>query len=117
MPLESPDGRYVYFSYDGQPWQVKTDGGRQQQVEGMPLNASDNAWNPFGTGIYFLASPNNKMEIDVFDLNTKAVRTIFVLDKVTPARMGGLPITDGRWLLFSQMDDSSSDLMLVENWR
>jgi hypothetical protein len=97
---------------------VKTDGGGEQQVEGMPPMASIDAWNPFGSGIYFLASPNNKLEIDFFDLNTKAVRPIFVLNKCTPVWMGGLPISpDGRWMLFAQMDEYSSDLMMVENWR
>ena len=124
MPLESPDERYVYFSYDdGQLRQVKTDGGGEQQVEGMPLMASIDAWNPFGSGIYFLASPDNeKLEIDFFDLNTKAVRTIFAMNKFPPDQWGGwnggLPISpDGRWMLFAQMDEFSSDLMMVENWQ
>ena len=117
-------GRYVYFSYDdGQLRQVKTDGGGEQQVEGMPLMASIDAWNPFGSAIYFLASPDNeKLEIDFFDLNTKAVRTIFAMNKFPPDQWGGwnggLPISpDGRWMLFAQMDEFSSDLMMVENWQ
>jgi len=62
---------------------------------------------------------NNKNEIDYFDLNTKAARTIFVMDKWAPDDwIGGLPVSpDGRWLLFAQLDDVSSDLMLVENWQ
>lgn len=101
-----------------QLWQVKTDGGGEQQVEGMPLIASVDAFNPFGSGIYFLASPNNKLEIDFFDLNTKAVQTIFVMNKFPPDWMGGLSVSpDGRWLLVSQLDEFSSDLMLVENWQ
>jgi hypothetical protein len=35
-----------------------------------------------------------------------------------PDWMGSLPISpDGRWMLFAQMDEFSSDLMMVENWR
>ena len=40
------------------------------------------------------------------------------MEKPAPVWMGGLPISnDGRWLLFSQLDEWSSDFMLVENWR
>jgi hypothetical protein len=29
-----------------------------------------------------------------------------------------LPVSsDGKWLLFSQLDEQSSDLMMIENWR
>jgi hypothetical protein len=32
--------------------------------------------------------------------------------------MGGLPVSsDGKLLLFSQVDEQSSDLMMIENWR
>jgi Tol biopolymer transport system component len=117
MPLESPDGRYVYFSHDGQLWQVKIDGTGERQIEGMPPVDND-LWSQFGSGIYFLTYADNKWEIDVFDLNTKAMRKIFVMDKDIPNYVGGLSISpDGRWLLFPQMDEFSSDLMMVENWR
>jgi hypothetical protein len=34
------------------------------------------------------------------------------------AYVGGLPVSsDVKWLLFPQVDDQSSDLMLIENWR
>ena len=118
MPFESPDGRYVYFSRNGRLWQVATDGAGELQVQGMPPMTNDDAWSPFSSGIYFVAEVNGKREIDFFDLNTRSVRTIHVLDGPPPGSMGGLPVSpDGRWLLFAQMDELSSDLMMVENWR
>lgn len=118
MPFESPDGRYVYFSREGRLWQVATAGAGEQQVQGMPPIASDDAWSPFGSGIYFAAELNGKREIDFFDLKTRSVRTIHVLDGHPPEWMGGLPVSpDGRWLLFAQLDSLSSDLMMIENWR
>ena len=119
-PLESRDGQYVYFSRDWQLWRVKTDGTDEQQIQGMPrLGGMGEVWRPFGSGIYFLGSANNNDEIDFFDLNTKKVSRIYVLEKGTAVGwMGGLPVSpDGRWLLFAQTDEISSDLMLVENWR
>jgi WD40-like Beta Propeller Repeat len=118
MPFESPDGRYLYFSRNGRLWQVATDGAGELQVQGMPPMTNDDAWSSFSSGIYFVAEVNGKGEIDFFDLNTRSVRTIHVLDGPPPGLMGGLPVSpDGRWLLFAQMDELSSDLMMVENWR
>ena len=119
-PLESPDGRYVYFSRDLRLWRVRIDGTGEQQVQGVPqLGSLGEAWSPFGSGIYFLRDNNGKAEIDFFDLKTENVRRVFVLEK-SPAVgwMGGLPVSsDGKWLLFSQVDEQSSDLMMIENWR
>lgn len=118
LPFESPDGKYVYFSHDIQLWQVAIDGTGEQQVSGMPRMASGDAWTPFGSGIYFVGDANGKLGIDFFDLNSKKVQRILALEKPPPWWMGGLPVSpDGRWLLFTQLDELSSDLMMVENWR
>ena len=75
-------------------------------------------FTPFGGGLYFLAKVDEKYEIYYFDLNTKQVRPIHVMDKPAPNFMGQLSVSsDGRWLLFAQGDEFSSDLMMVENWR
>jgi Tol biopolymer transport system component/DNA-binding winged helix-turn-helix (wHTH) protein len=119
-PLESPDGRYVYFSRDLRLWRVGIDGTGEQQVQRMPqLGNLGEAWSPFRSGIYFLRENNGKAEIDFFDLSTHTVRRVFVLEKsLILDWMGGLPVSnDGKWLLFSQVDEQSSDLMMIENWR
>ena len=115
-PLESPDGRYVYFSRNRALWRVGSDGTGEQQVQGMPLmSVMGEAWSPFGSGIYFF---NEKGEIDFFDLNTRKVRHVFVPEKSVGGWVGGLPVSsDGKWLLFPQVDEQSSDLMMIENWR
>ena len=122
FPLESPDGQYVYFSRDWLLWRVRTDGTEENQVDGMTrLAGRGEAWRPFGSGIYYLtyADNNDKEEIDYFDLTTKKVRPVFVPEKpLGMGWMGGLPVSpDGKWLLFAQTDQISSDLMMVENWR
>jgi hypothetical protein len=74
--------------------------------------------SPWRQGIYFTDEVNGKAHIRFFDLNTQKVRTVFVMDKFWAEWNGGLPVSpDGRWLLFTQLDDLSSDLMLVENWQ
>jgi Tol biopolymer transport system component len=126
-PLESPDGRYVYFSRDWRLWRVGTDGTGEQQIQGMPaLGGFGEGWSPFGSGIYFLALVSGKLEIDFFDLNTRKVLRVFVPEKPLglPARgmttgwVGRLPVSsDGKWLLVPQTDEYASDLMMIENWQ
>jgi len=34
-----------------------------------------------------------------------------------PGWIGGMPVSsDGRWLFFPQLDEQSSNLMMIENW-
>ncbi len=70
-------------------------------------------WFPFGSGIYFLSHEGSKTGITLFDLQTKQVRPTFTLVKPTPPWLGGMAVSsDGKWLLYSQVDQASSDLML-----
>jgi len=91
----------------------------EQQVAGMPeLNVMGDEWFPFGSGIYFIAHEGAKRTISLFDLQTKQARPIFTLEKPSPGWIGGIPVSnDGKWLLFPQKDERSSELMLIENWR
>ena len=117
MPTESGDGRYVYFVRQRHLWRVGTDGSGEQQIAEMPPVRFD-AWTPVGTGIYFISAESER-EIRFFDLNTKSTRVIYVMEKSPPwGWVGGLPVSsDGKWLLVPQVDEQSSDLMLVENWQ
>jgi len=119
FPLESPDGKRVYFVRNKELWQVKTDGLMEQQVEGMPeLDFMGDKWFPSGRGIYFIAHEGDRQIISLFDLQTKQARPIFALEKPSPGWIGGMPVSDdGNWLLFPQKDERSSELMLIENWR
>lgn len=118
FPSESTDGHYVYFSRDWRIWRVGTDGTGEQQIQGMPQLASSEAWSPFGSGIYFLGYGDNDVEIDFFDVDSHKVQRVFVLEKSPGWMGGGLAVSrDGKWLLFPQVDEASSDLMMIENWR
>jgi Tol biopolymer transport system component/DNA-binding winged helix-turn-helix (wHTH) protein len=116
FPIESPDGQHVYFIRGSELWKVRTDGTDEQKIDGIPPMNYD-GWSPSRQGIYFMGEVNGRSGIRFFDLNTKEVKTIFVMDKFGSNWNGGLPVSpDGRWLLFTQADEFSSDLMMVENW-
>ena len=88
----------------------------------MPkLSEFTGAWFVAQAGIYYIAcgaADGSKQEIDFFDLGTKQTRRVFEFEKMTPEWMGGMPVSsDGKWLLFPQVDERSSDLIMVDNWR
>jgi len=119
VPLESPDGQYLYFARNSKLWRVRTDGSMEEPVAGMPeFNFLGDEWFPAEAGIYFLSHPNGKTVVNLFDLQTRQFHPVYTLEKPTRLWIGGMPVSkDGKFMLFPQVDQSSSDLMLIENWR
>ncbi len=121
MLIEAPDGQYVYFvrftEGNFRLWRIRPDGSGESMVDAMPPLRNDGyAWWPFGSGIYFYAYPSGKAEIDFLDLGTSRIRRICPLDKPSAPWLGGLSVSpNGKWLLYSRIDETASDLMRVEN--
>ena len=84
----------------------------------MPeLTYKGDEWFPYGSGIYFMSYSGAKTAIEFFDLTTDKVRRVYELEKPAPFWIGGMPVSrDGRWLFFPQIDEESSNLMMIENW-
>jgi Tol biopolymer transport system component len=120
--VESPDGKFFYYvkaygeENDSCLWRVPTDGGEETPVV--------DSLHPLGSqlvvmedGIYFISKPDEKgvSYIRFKDLAKGEVRTI------APIRgqvyYGFTVSPDRRSFLYTQADDSGSDLMLVENFR
>jgi hypothetical protein len=120
MPIEAPDGRYVYFvrNYQDAPrlWRMRADGTDETLLEKMP--PVTDAWWPFRPGIYFIdETVNDRNELDFFDLNTSRISHLYRLPKPAFQWVGGLAVSpDGGSLLYSQLDEDASDLMLIEDF-
>ena len=123
-PLESPDGRYVYYFKVGLGlWRIPAEGGDERQV----LESLGN-WNYFaltGQGIYFIPSSESPLSgmdmrssrestIEFFSFSNEKIHTVARLEK---GPSGFTVSPDGRELLYAQSDQSGTDLMLVENFR
>ena len=100
-------------------WRIRVDGSEEQMLDAIPpLHSDGYEWWPHGTGIYFYAYPNGKPEVDFLDLRTSGARRIYTPDKPPAAWAGGLSVSpDGKWLVYSRIDENTSDLMLVENFQ
>jgi Tol biopolymer transport system component/DNA-binding winged helix-turn-helix (wHTH) protein len=119
FPQSSPDGKYIYFFRGLRLWRVKIDGSSPEPVRGMPeLNFLGDEWFPVATGVYFIDHSGETTNIKFLDFQTGAVRQVFTLEKPVSKWIGGMPVSaDGKWLLYPQMDENSSNIMMIEGWR
>ena len=119
VPIESADDKALYFAWrngDANIMVLALDrpGATPQQVSGMPKISNEYQWTLVPDGIYFspLANPRS---ISFFDFATKHTREIFKADKDLDSGVSISP--DGRYMLYSQIDQSNADIMLVSNFR
>jgi Tol biopolymer transport system component/predicted Ser/Thr protein kinase len=116
---ESEDGKLLYFAKgdaDTEIRVVSSSGGENHALNGMPKVTNMTDWALGKEGIYFLDRQALPTTIKFFDFETRQTRQIGTLSK--PAfDWGGLSLSpDGKWLAYSQVDDTPSDIMLVEHF-
>jgi len=116
-PLESADGRRVFFykieAEHSEAWSASVNGGDERRVMGMP---DDVAWVPGRKGIYFINGSKRHFSLNHFDFATQHVQKIADLPGLF--YIGGPNLSlDGRAFLFSGIEHSEGDVVLVEGFR
>jgi Tol biopolymer transport system component/DNA-binding winged helix-turn-helix (wHTH) protein len=117
---ESFDGETLYFADGWSDAILKKVSVNQigpvSAVEGMPLLKDAALWTVVPGGIYFVPA-DAPHSICYFDFSIRQVRRIMDVDRDFSSMNGGLSVSpDGHWILYSQMDDVNSDIMLVDHF-
>jgi Tol biopolymer transport system component len=117
-PRESLDGKTVYFASNYERSTLKqvalpAQPGMESEVDGLPRLNNADLWTLSPSGIYFVPAEAPK-SLRYFDFATRQIRPIFEVDKDFA---GGPSVSpDGRWILYSQADDMTGDIMLVDHF-
>ena len=120
--FESMDGKQLYYAKGRSVpgiWQTPVTGGEETPLLDHHKAGYWRLWAVTQKGIYFAtANDPARPVIEFFNFATLKVTTIATLDKpLSPSDPGLAVAPNERSLLFAQMDQSGSDLMLVENFR
>jgi Tol biopolymer transport system component len=120
MPQESADGRFLYYS-KGFPaplsvWRVPLVGGEATKVIDSIVHP-EGGWTVGPDGIYFFVKADGKgrSALSLYEFATGKTRKILTVERPISSRIAVSP--DGLTILYAQVDEADSDLMLVENFR
>jgi serine/threonine protein kinase len=117
-PFESYDGETVFFvsppdSVDLHMVSIRQPG-TSLAVKGMPPLNGRSQYTVVPGGIYFVPTSAPK-SIQYFDFASRQIRKVSELDKET---VNGLSVSpDGRWILYTQGEESNANIMLVDHFR
>ncbi|HEU0179219.1 MAG TPA: winged helix-turn-helix domain-containing protein [Blastocatellia bacterium] len=120
--FESTDGKYFYYAKGRAVpgiWQVPVAGGEETLLLDHHNAGYWRLWTVVEKGIYFATAdePSHPV-IEFFNFATGKVAQVATLDKPISRFYPGLIVCpDRRWLLFTQMDQGGSDIMLAEGFR
>jgi len=118
--FESPDGRLLYYAKFDSPglWKMPVEGGVESLVLDQLQTGYWGAWAVADRGIYFInpeATP--RAAIEFFSFAARRITRIALLEKEPAKFSPNLALSpDGRSILYTQLDQSGNDIMLVENF-
>ncbi|HKW31397.1 MAG TPA: hypothetical protein VJN92_00215 [Candidatus Acidoferrum sp.] len=118
-PRESLDGQTLYFAANsGSSFTLHMASlnptGTESRVEGMPVLAFVASWDIVPGGVYFFPS-DDILTLNYFDFSARKGRPVFKISG--GGAFPGLSVSpDGRYILYPELDDYRSDIMLVENF-
>ncbi len=117
-PQESFDGKTVYFASNHDKSTLKQIAVSGQpdtelEVDGMPRIRVAELWTLSRTGVYFVPAEAPR-SVRYFDFASKQIRPIFEVDKDFESDLSISP--DGRWIMYSLVGETNSDIMLVDHF-
>jgi Tol biopolymer transport system component len=120
---ESPDGQTLYYSKVPEMgpglWAMPVNGGEEVRILGSPRFGY---WAMSRAGIYFVdfdVANDSPRPVKFFSFQSRQIIQVGTVEKtVSWTNTPGVAISpDGRWLLYSSLESTDADLMLVDNFR
>jgi Tol biopolymer transport system component len=121
QPVESADGKYIYFRSRRSFWRIPVAGGEEEEAI---IPEHDLAWSttiqPVRDGVYYLEMERaaHGMAVSFFDFSTRRSEVVF---HIKDSSSGGSPAfsvsPDGKTILYPRVDQSQTNLVIVDNFR
>ena len=102
----------MYFYKDDHLWSVSVNGGDERPVPGVPANVS---WVPALSGAYFVDGTPRHFALHYFDTATQHAHKIADFPYLF-VMWGSSLAPDGQSILFTGIEHSEGDIMLVEGF-
>ena len=118
LALESIDGAHLYYVESrttdamGPLWRLPLDGGAPTKLVDGVMSTS---FEVVERGVYYLERASGETKLRYFDFATR--QSTLVAGNLGTVSFGLTASHDGRTILYSRVDSSVNDLMLVENFR
>ena len=122
QPVESADGKYIYFRSHRGIRRLPTAGGDDEEA----FNPEHVPWwgpasmQPTRKGVYYteFEQSSNRLVVSFYDYSTKKNSVVFRLRNTGWRSSGSYSVSpDGRSILYARVDQSQTNLMLVDNFR
>jgi Tol biopolymer transport system component len=123
--FESTDGKCLYYTKGrfGGIWRVTLKEGEpigeETMVPGLRDSGHFRYWVPTKEGVFFVPEEHTSVyAIKFLEFSTGQVAPIFTLEREPVFGPPGLDVSpDGRWILYTQVDQKISNITLVEGFR
>ena len=117
---ESPDGQYLYYAkaIDAAGlWRVPLSGGSEEKVLDSPPPGFWGYWAVGANGIYYIDEAGPRARIRFRNFRTRRDSVVKVMSNAAMIGTLGMSLSsNGNALVFGQLDQFTSDLMLVEDF-
>jgi Tol biopolymer transport system component len=121
QPFESADGKYVYFRSRRGIWRIPAAGGEEEEA----FVPEHDMWGPTTMqpakkGVYYTEFERSarSMVVSFYDFATKKSSIVFRLKNADWGNGASFSVSpDGKSILYARVDQSQTNLMLVENFR
>jgi Tol biopolymer transport system component len=119
----SVDGKFIYYGKTidfPSIWRTPVEGGEETPVLNLQKTEHRRSWVVVEKGIYFaVAETATRSVVEFFSFATGRVeRRVATLERAIKQGPPGLEVSpDGRWLLYTRVDQSGSDIMLMDYFR
>jgi Tol biopolymer transport system component len=120
QPVESVDGKYIYFRKWNSFWRIPTTGGEEEQAI---TPDHDLMWattmQPTKQGMYYVEYERSAREpvVSFFDFAAKKSSVVFHIKHGIGRDVTYSVSPDGKYILYARVDQSQTNLEVVENFR